>query len=466
MDLAGPAGRPGDLESFERLRLVAAAMSRAVAVRDRRYHLRLYRNVFVGHEAVDWLVREGHAPTRRDAVALGQRCLELGLFHHCLHEHTFKDLRLFYRFTLAPPRAHMEEIPDASDVADDAPMGRRNLSAGHELARIKRRQGELEADMQRLAAVNGALSTDLAAAHRGLARHARGATFSQGVLSGAFWGWAAGYFDDKSGTWRAGGPLQRCGDWAVLGWRWAGCRGPVLAGAALTCMTAAFLLGRARSGLSADTWDWDGPGPPWEEPLRLVTGLPRALALGAEGAAAAALRWSGRAAAALASVAGAASGSGGPPRGGQGEGGNPMPSSVDDLRLWGEGPLLLRPGRGHDSPAGPDLPEGPSSSAPPRVNAQKPFHFATRGFEGRAVLWVAGLPSSPPEAFEGRKRRTMMVVQGRFTRPLSFDGASFAQRRVRSRIGREPAVIPAKLSPQRCGRGRSSRRSRTSRQRG
>ena len=48
----------------------------------RWYHLRLYESVFVGSEAVTWLVGSGSARTRPEAAALAQRLFEAHFFHH------------------------------------------------------------------------------------------------------------------------------------------------------------------------------------------------------------------------------------------------------------------------------------------------------------------------------------------------------------------------------------------------
>ena len=81
---------------------VAAAAKQLVAsgevsIRDRRHLLRVHRQAFVGREAVDWLVAE-FGLTRAEAVELGERWIELGLVHHVLDEHGFRDGQFFYRF--------------------------------------------------------------------------------------------------------------------------------------------------------------------------------------------------------------------------------------------------------------------------------------------------------------------------------------------------------------------------------
>jgi small-conductance mechanosensitive channel len=72
------------------------ASSGEVAIRDRRHLLRVYRDAFVGREAVDWLVAR-FGLTRAEAVELGERWVELGLVRHVLDEHGFRDEALYYQ---------------------------------------------------------------------------------------------------------------------------------------------------------------------------------------------------------------------------------------------------------------------------------------------------------------------------------------------------------------------------------
>ena len=66
-------------------------------VRDRSYLLKKYPKCFVGSEAVDWLARH-HQLTRPQAVKLGERMFEAGLFHHVADDHDFTDGNFFFRF--------------------------------------------------------------------------------------------------------------------------------------------------------------------------------------------------------------------------------------------------------------------------------------------------------------------------------------------------------------------------------
>mmetsp|Transcript_8578 Transcript_8578/g.38246 ORF Transcript_8578/g.38246 Transcript_8578/m.38246 type:complete len:703 (-) Transcript_8578:455-2563(-) len=78
---------------------VVSSFKSMVEVRDRSYMLRMYRNCFVGSDAVDILVKKGLVTNRRDAVKLCQMMLSEGVFHHVLREHQFEDAKLFYQFT-------------------------------------------------------------------------------------------------------------------------------------------------------------------------------------------------------------------------------------------------------------------------------------------------------------------------------------------------------------------------------
>ena len=68
-----------------------------VEIKTRRHKIKLYQRCFVGSEAVDWLVNRTKF-SREDAVKIGQKMIEKGLFAHVSDEHPFKDENLFYRF--------------------------------------------------------------------------------------------------------------------------------------------------------------------------------------------------------------------------------------------------------------------------------------------------------------------------------------------------------------------------------
>jgi len=88
---------PAALLQDERLAGIWRAMQSAggVDIRDRLFHLRVYRQCFVGREAVDWLVRHATV-SRAEALRMGRRLVALGCLKHVLDEHDFQDGEYFY----------------------------------------------------------------------------------------------------------------------------------------------------------------------------------------------------------------------------------------------------------------------------------------------------------------------------------------------------------------------------------
>ena len=70
---------------------------RGVEIKTRRHKLMLFQRRFLGNEAVDWIVAQVKV-SREDALILGQKMLDKGIFQHVSNEHQFKDEPLFYRF--------------------------------------------------------------------------------------------------------------------------------------------------------------------------------------------------------------------------------------------------------------------------------------------------------------------------------------------------------------------------------
>uniref|UniRef100_A0A7S4KMY7 DEP domain-containing protein n=1 Tax=Paramoeba aestuarina TaxID=180227 RepID=A0A7S4KMY7_9EUKA len=83
------------------LRKIATAMKKeqtGVGVKNRTWHLKTYKRVFVGQKAVLWLIENGHAKTIEEALNLGNEMMENHIFHHVTYDHSFKNEELFYRF--------------------------------------------------------------------------------------------------------------------------------------------------------------------------------------------------------------------------------------------------------------------------------------------------------------------------------------------------------------------------------
>jgi hypothetical protein len=70
---------------------------RGVEIKTRRHKLMLFQRCFLGNEAVDWMVAQVKV-SREDAIILGQKMLDKGIFQHVSNEHQFKDEPIFYRF--------------------------------------------------------------------------------------------------------------------------------------------------------------------------------------------------------------------------------------------------------------------------------------------------------------------------------------------------------------------------------
>uniref|UniRef100_A0A8C8SJ01 Rap guanine nucleotide exchange factor 4 n=1 Tax=Pelusios castaneus TaxID=367368 RepID=A0A8C8SJ01_9SAUR len=87
-----------------------AVLSRAPhMIRDRKYHLKTYRQCCVGTELVDWMMQQSPCVhSRTQAVGMWQVLLEEGVLNHVDQEHHFQDKYLFYRFL--------------DDEHEDAPM--------------------------------------------------------------------------------------------------------------------------------------------------------------------------------------------------------------------------------------------------------------------------------------------------------------------------------------------------------
>lgn len=64
----------------------------------RLYRLKIYKQCFVGEEAVKWMVDNGVAEGVPEAVQLGNQLMRQGLLQHVTAEHAFENKFLYYRF--------------------------------------------------------------------------------------------------------------------------------------------------------------------------------------------------------------------------------------------------------------------------------------------------------------------------------------------------------------------------------
>ncbi len=69
-----------------------------VRMLDRRWHLRLHYNCFLGSDLTSWLLQSfTDIETREQAVELGNQLMSEGLFHHVAKKHHFRDGNFFYQ---------------------------------------------------------------------------------------------------------------------------------------------------------------------------------------------------------------------------------------------------------------------------------------------------------------------------------------------------------------------------------
>ena len=70
-----------------------------VEIKKRTFRFTDYKNVFVGSEAVDWMINKAKiAKDELQAIEIGDRMIKLGIFAHCVRDHGFKNDYYFYRF--------------------------------------------------------------------------------------------------------------------------------------------------------------------------------------------------------------------------------------------------------------------------------------------------------------------------------------------------------------------------------
>lgn len=89
-------------------------MKSGLEIKDRKWRLRTYTSCFIGspifsdlrftilgEEAVNWLVLNGFASTREEAVLCGRDLMSLGLIKHVTEDKDFRDGFFFYRFVVS-----------------------------------------------------------------------------------------------------------------------------------------------------------------------------------------------------------------------------------------------------------------------------------------------------------------------------------------------------------------------------
>jgi len=109
----GHASPAADLKAHAQALWHALQQPGGVTVSDRRFRLRVYRQCFVGREAVDWIVaRTG--TSRADALRIGRLLVSQDRIRHVVSEHDFEDADYFYRFV--EPVAEARDSPPVEDL--------------------------------------------------------------------------------------------------------------------------------------------------------------------------------------------------------------------------------------------------------------------------------------------------------------------------------------------------------------
>lgn len=89
-----------------------------VEIKKRTFQIfRSYENAFVGSEAVDWLIKNGYAKSRDEAVVIGEKLITLDIIHHITYSHHFKDEPIYYRFKEDDPFEVKLKIGDNISVS-------------------------------------------------------------------------------------------------------------------------------------------------------------------------------------------------------------------------------------------------------------------------------------------------------------------------------------------------------------
>jgi hypothetical protein len=97
--------------SQDMLAEIADALRTNVEVKNRRYLHKLYKDCFLGSDAVTYLVKSGYADDRLSAVKLGREvAVQYNIFEHVERDHEFKDQPLFYRFMTTKDKSTVMDI--------------------------------------------------------------------------------------------------------------------------------------------------------------------------------------------------------------------------------------------------------------------------------------------------------------------------------------------------------------------
>lgn len=87
------------VETRAKVEAIAEEFYTSGNVKNQRYHLVLYKKVFVASAFVQWLCSNtAHAATVEEAVAIGELLVASNMVHHAVDDHEFKNEYLYFRY--------------------------------------------------------------------------------------------------------------------------------------------------------------------------------------------------------------------------------------------------------------------------------------------------------------------------------------------------------------------------------
>jgi len=100
---------------MEKLKELTKKMKDGLMIRQRLSRFKLFTRTFLGVRAVKWIMKEKQCNISQ-AIAIGNKLLNLGLIHHVTYEHLFNSRHLLYRFSYEIEHYHHEMIDETHGI--------------------------------------------------------------------------------------------------------------------------------------------------------------------------------------------------------------------------------------------------------------------------------------------------------------------------------------------------------------
>ncbi|CAD7702563.1 unnamed protein product [Ostreobium quekettii] len=369
-------------------------MSKNVELKDRQWHWKIFKNCFLGEEAVSWMISEGIVECVEEAVELGNRMIESGVIRHVTEDQRFENQPLFYRFTEV-----VIDDDDGESATDDS-LPAKLMAIGEELIQTEENVAELHSQLKLHRQLNIALFESGSEQQQRLecmieCQSAEIAKLEYVVVLQTF--------------------VVAFMILAMLGW-WAAPLGCLLIG------VAGYMGHKAWFHESSTMHKkYHGAHGVLLKRLQDASNFP-------EQPSTCDLQTGNRWSSAVCSGSrpceepGASSRSRSMELPDKAKAARPEPAKrrfipqAADYENWPDRPCLFALNTSYSG-------QRATRGADPdkiRVNTGEPFHFESNLFKGQAVMWVAGLDSTPKGLFQGQRRVTHLAVQGRFKKELDF----------------------------------------------